>query len=221
MKNKVLFFSLTIIALVVFSFAAIAQEPIKIGFISPKSGNYADHGEMERIGMYLAIEDFGGEVLGRPIEVIEIDSETTPDIASRRVKTLIEAQDVKFFLGAVSSSAAIAVGSVCHEMGSIYICTNANSDTITGVDGNKHTFRVPPNMAILVRGAAEYVAENLGKNWYFITHDYSWGWSGTEWARNMLDEVGTVKVGEVKIPMDTRDMSSYLLKLMNSGADVA
>ncbi len=221
MKNKLLFFSLTLIALVVFSLVVTAQEPVKIGIVSPKSGNYADHGEMERIGMYLAVEDFGGKVLGRPIELIEVDSETNPDIASRRTKTLIEAQDVKFFLGAVSSSVGIAVGSVCHELGSIYICTNANSDTITGVDANKHTFRVPPNMAILVRGAAKYVAENLGKKWYFVTHDYSWGWSGTEWGRKMLDKVGAVEVGEVKIPMNTRDMSSYLLQLVNSGADVA
>lgn len=62
MKNKLLFFSLTLIALAVFSFAVTAQESVKIGICSPKSGNYADHGEMERIGMYLAVEDFGGKV---------------------------------------------------------------------------------------------------------------------------------------------------------------
>ena len=207
--------------LIAFSLNIAAQESVKIGLVSPKSGNYADHGQMERIGMYLAVEDFGGEVLGRPIELIEVDSETNPDIASRRAKTLIESQGVNFLMGGVSSSVGAAVGSVCHEAGSLWINSNENSDTLTAEDANKHSFRVPPNMAILVRGAAEYVAENLGKKWYFVTHDYSWGQSGTRWAREMLDEVGAEEVGEARVPMGTRDMSSYLLQLANSGAEVA
>lgn len=221
MKNKNLFFVLTLIMVAIFFCSTSAQEPVKIGIVSPKSGNYADHGEMERIGMYLAVEDFGGKVLGRPIELLEVDSETNPDIASRRAKTLIESQGVYFLMGGVSSSVGIAVGSTCHEAGAIFIATNQNSDTLTGVDANKHMFRVPPDMSILARGGAQYVAENLGKKWYFLTHDYSWGWSGTEWARKMMGSVGAVEVGESKIPMDTRDMSSYILQLANSGADVA
>lgn len=221
MKNKILHFFLISMMIIVFSLSVSAQETVKIGIVSPKSGNYADHGEMERIGMYLAVEDFGGKVLGKPIELIEVDSETNPDIASRRAKTLIESQGVKFLMGGVSSSVGIAVGSVCHKNGAIFIATNENSDTITGVDANKHMFRVPPNMAILVRGAAQYVSDNLGKKWFFITHDYSWGHSGTEWARNMIDKVGAQEVGEVKVPMGTRDFSSYLIQVANSGAEVA
>jgi len=200
---------------------SLAVEPIKIGLVSPKSGNYADHGGMERVGMYLAVEDFGGEVLGRPIELIEADSETNPDIASRRAKALIETENVMFLMGGVSSSVGIAVGAVCEAAGALFIASNENSDTITGSDAMKHMFRVPPNMAILVRGAAQYVADNLGKKWYFITHDYSWGQSGTRWARNMLDVVGAKEIGEVLIPMNTRDFSSYLLQVANSGAEVA
>jgi branched-chain amino acid transport system substrate-binding protein len=75
-------------------------------------------------------------------------------------------------------------------------------------------------MAILVRGAAKYVAENLGKNWYFMTHDYSWGHSGTKWARNMAAELGCTEKGEIKVPLGTRDFSSQLLSVRNSGANV-
>ncbi len=222
MKARMLkLITILIVMCLALTLTAAAQESVKIGIVSPKSGNYADHGEMERIGMYLAVEDFGGEVLGRPIELVEVDSETNPDIASRRAKTLIEAQGVQFLMGGVSSSVGIAVGAVCHEAGALWINTNENSDTITAEDANKHSFRVPPNMAILVRGAAQYVAENLGKKWFFLTHDYSWGQSGTNWARQMVDKVGAEEVGEVAIPMNTRDMSSYLLQLANSGADVA
>jgi len=204
-----------------FCITSMAVEPIKIGLVSPKSGNYAEHGNMERIGMKLAVEDFGGMVLGRPIELIEVDSETNPDIAARRAKKLIEVDNVKFLMGGVSSSVGAAIGAVCHELGSIFIATNENSDELTGVKfANKHMFRVPPNMAILVRGAAPYVAENLGKKWFFITHDYTWGQSGTRWARFMLDEVGAKEIGEILVPMGTRDFSSHLLQVANSGADV-
>ena len=71
-KFKSIFIVSLVLFLVVgcFCTTSLAVEPIKIGLVSPKSGNYADHGGMERVGMYLAVEDFGGEVLGRPIELI-------------------------------------------------------------------------------------------------------------------------------------------------------
>jgi len=210
-----------IIILGCFFITSSAAEPIKIGAVLPKSGNYAEHGEMELIGIYLAVEDFGGEVLGRPIELVEADDENNPDMGSRRARNLIEVEDVKFLMGGVSSSVGLAIGGVCEEEGALYLATNQNSDDFSSVGyANKYMFHVAPGMDSLVRGAAEYVAENLGKKWYFITHDYSWGHSGTKWARNMLDQVGAEEIGEIKVPNGTRDFSSYLLTIANSGADV-
>lgn len=215
------FVMIMFVLLMVFSLTVSAQEPVKIGAVLPKSGNYAEHGEMELIGIYLAIEDFGGEVLGRPIELVEADDENNPDIGSRRARNLIEVEGVKFLMGGVSSSVGLAIGGVCEEEGALYLATNQNSDDFSSEGyANKYMFHVAPGMDSLVRGAAEWVAENLGKKWYFITHDYSWGHSGTKWARNVLDEVGAEEIGEIKVPNGTRDFSSYLLQIANSGADV-
>ena len=204
-----------------FFITSSAAEPIKIGAVVPKSGNYAEHGEMELIGIYLAIEDFGGQVLGRPIELVEADDENNPDIGSRRARNLIEVEGIKFLMGGVSSSVGLAIGGVCEEKGALYLATNQNSDDFTSEGyANKYMFHVAPGMDSLVRGVAEYVAENLGKKWYFITHDYSWGHSGTKWARNMIDQVGAEEIGEIKVPNGTRDFSSYLLQIANSEADV-
>jgi len=203
-----------------FLITSLAEESIKIGIISPVSGNYALNGKMERIGMELAVEDFGGMILGRPIELIVADDECNPDIAARRARKLIEVDGIKFLMGGASSATAAAVGAICDERGSIYLATNPNADTLSGECANKHMFMVAPDMAILVRGAASYVAENLGKKWFFITHDYSWGQSGTKWARDMLDEVGAKEIGEFLVPMGTTDFSAYLLQIANSGADV-
>ncbi len=204
--------------------AAVAQaqgkEPIKIGVVSPVSGNYADHGLLERIGMEMALEDYGNQILGRPVSLIVADDETNPDVAARRARRLVEADGVKFLMGGVSTSTALSVGAVAEEKKVLYIATNQNGDQVTGESARHYVFRTPPDMAILVRAGAKYVAENLGKKWFFLTHDYSWGHSGTKWARNMLPKVGASEVGEIKVPMGNRDFSSQLLTIRNSGAEV-
>jgi len=197
-----------------------SKEPIKIGVVSPVSGNYADHGLLERIGMEMALEDYKGQVLGRPVSLIVADDETNPDVAARRARRLVEADGVKFLMGGVSTSTALSVGAVAEEKKVLYIATNQNGDQVTGESARKYVFRTPPDMAILVRAGAKYVADNLGKKWYFLTHDYSWGHSGTKWARSMLEKVGAKEIGEIKVPLGNRDFSSQLLTIRNSGADV-
>ena len=196
------------------------KEPIKIGVVSPVSGNYADHGLLERIGMEMALEDYNQEVLGRPITLIVADDETNPDVAARRARRLVEVDGVKFMMGGVSTSTALSVGAVAEEKKVLYIATNQNGDQVTGESARHYVFRTPPDMAILVRAGAKYTADNLGKKWFFLTHDYSWGHSGTQWARNMLGKVGAKEVGEIKVPMGNRDFSSQLLTIRNSDADV-
>jgi branched-chain amino acid transport system substrate-binding protein len=196
------------------------KQPIKIGVVSPVSGNYADMGVLERIGMEMALEDYNYEVLGRPVTLIVADDETNPDVAARRARRLAEVDGVKFLMGGVSTSTALSVGAVAEEKKVLFIATNQNGDQVTGESARRYVFRTPPDMAILVRAGAKYVADNLGKKWFFLTHDYSWGHSGTKWARNMLGKVGAKEVGEIKVPMGNRDFSSQLLTIRNSDADV-
>jgi branched-chain amino acid transport system substrate-binding protein len=209
-------------ALVLFgAFAAYAAgEPIKIGIISPVSGNYGDHGKLERMGMIAALEEAGKTVLDRPIEIVVADSETNPDIAARRARRLIEVDGCHFLMGSVSSSVSAAISAVAAEKKVLYFATNGNSDALNADKANTYMFRVAPSMAILVRGGAEYVANNIGKKWFYITHDYSWGHSGTAWARKSAANLGVKEVGEIKVPLGTRDFSSQLLQVRQSGADV-
>jgi len=196
------------------------DNPLKIGVVSPVSGNYADHGLLERVGMEMALEDYGHKILGRPVELVVADDETNPDVAARRARRLIEVDGIKFFMGGVSTSTGLSVGAAAEENKVLFIATNQNGDQLTGEMGRKHVFRTACDMASLVRGGADYVAQNLGKKWFFLTHDYSWGQSGTAWARKMLDKVGGKEMGEVKVPLGTRDFSSQLLMIRNSGAEV-
>jgi len=204
----------------VFGASAMAQDPYKIGVVSPVSGNYGDHGALERAGMEMALKELGGKILDRPIEFVVLDSETNPDAAARRARSLIEKDQVKILVGGVSSSVGMAVGAVANERNVLYICTNGNSDELTSTKANRNQFRVGASMAALGRAAATFAAEKLGKKWFFLTHDYSWGHSGTRWARDVLQKSGGVEIGEVKVPLGTRDFSSQLLQIRNSGAEV-
>jgi len=195
-------------------------KPIKIGIISPVSGNYGDHGKLERMGMTAALEEAGSAALGRPVEVVVADSETNPDVAARRARRLIEVDGCNFLMGSVSSSVSAAISAVAAEKKVLYFATNGNSDALNADKANTYMFRVAPSMAILVRGGAEYVANNVGKKWFYITHDYSWGHSGTAWARKSANELGVTEIGEIKVPLGTRDFSSQLLQVRQSGADV-
>jgi branched-chain amino acid transport system substrate-binding protein len=197
-----------------------AQEPIKIGVISPVSGNYGDHGALERAGMEMALSELGGKILGRPVELVVADSETNADTAGRRVRAFIERDNIKIIMGGVNSSVAMAVAAVATERKVLYIATNGNSDELTSSRATRYMFRSCPSMASLGRVAGTYAIENLGKKWFFLTHDYSWGHSGTRWAKDVLTKNGGTEVGEVRFPMGTRDFSAQLLQVRDSDADV-
>jgi branched-chain amino acid transport system substrate-binding protein len=192
---------------------ASAADPIYVGVVSPASGNYADHGMMERLGMQMAAEEFKEKgVLGRPVKLVVEDDETDPQVGARKARRLIEVDKIKYLIGGVSSSVAVSVGEVAQRYGALYIASNQNSDTLTAQYAKRSVFMVPPDMAMALRTLAPYLVEKVGKKWYFLTHDYEWGWSGTKWARNILQQFGGTDLGESKIPMNTRDFSAFLLK---------
>ena len=198
----------------------LAADPLVIGVVSPASGNYADHGMMERLGMTMAAEEYKEKgVLGRPVKLVVEDDETDPQVGARKARRLIEVDKVKYLIGGVSSSVAVSVGEVAQRNGAIFIGSNQNSDTLTEQYGRRVQFMVPPDMAMALRTLAPYLIEKVGKRWYFLTHDYEWGWSGTKWAKIILQKFGGTDLGESKIPMNTRDFSAFLLKVRSAKPD--
>jgi branched-chain amino acid transport system substrate-binding protein len=192
---------------------ALGADPIVVGVVSPASGNYADHGTMERMGMQMAAEEFKEKgLLGRPVKLQVEDDETDPQVGARKARRLIEVDKIKYLAGGVSSSVAVSVGEVAQRYGAVYIASNQNSDTLTAQYARRCVFMVPPDMAMALRTLAPYLVEKVGKKWYFLTHDYEWGWSGTKWAKVILQKAGGTDLGESKIPLNTRDFSAFLLK---------
>ena len=199
-----------------------AKKPILIGITSDSSGNFADSGAAERRGMLMAIDEFNakGGVLKRKIEYKFEDTETDPSAAGRKAKRLIERERVDFLIGALSSGCANAISEVAQREGIVYFNTNSSSDSVTNENCHKTNFACDANNHMFSYALGPWVAKNLGKRWYFVTHDYTWGKSGTADYRNMLQTEKGEEVGEVLIPLGTRDFSAQLIKIMAAKPDV-
>jgi hypothetical protein len=117
-------------------YAAASDKPLKIGITSDASGQYANSGASDRRGMAMAIAEFNdrGGVLGRQVETVHLDTETTPATGSRVAERLIAREECTFLIGAVSSGVANAISQVAQKYGTVYLNTNSSSPTESGAN---------------------------------------------------------------------------------------
>jgi branched-chain amino acid transport system substrate-binding protein len=202
--------------------ARAQKEPILIGVVTPLSGFLGEYGYSELKAFEMVLKEFNdkGGVLGRKIETIAEDSQTNPMIGSRKASRLIKREKVNFLIGEVSSGAAVAIMEVAQNEGVLHIATNANSDALTDDKCHRYTFRVPPSMTMFARPVASWMADHLGKRWYFFSHDYTSGHTGTAVMRKILEAKGGQFLGDTLIPIGTTDFSNQLLKVKQVNPDV-
>lgn len=202
---------------------AFAQSaPIRIGITSDASGQYANSGASDRRGMLMAIEEANarGGVLGRPVEHMHLDTETTPATGSRVAERLINREDCGFLVGAVSSGVANAISQVAQRYGVIYLNTNSSSPTESGENCHRVKFVWDGNGANFSKAAIRNSLEAYGGNVMLLTNDYVWGHDTSRATRALVEEYGGSIVDEILIPQGTRDFSAALLSLQQAGPDV-
>ncbi len=220
-----MFFVLTIVLFsVAFSSWAAAQskEPIKIGVLLPKSGTYTVQGQNGHNGAMLAVEDFGGKVLGRPIELIWED-ESTPQASVQRMRKMIEVDKVVAIDGGISSGDILAMMPVALQNKVLLMASGPNATEITGKDCNRYTFRVDLPSHVTVRAIFPTLWDNgKDKRWYFLSASYAWGIDSFNQMRDYLKmkDSSAVITGEDQAPLGTNDFSSFLLKLRGGNPQV-
>ena len=194
--------------------AAAQAKPIIIGLTSDASGQYANSGASDRRGMLMAIEEFNakGGVLGRKIETIHIDTETTPATGSRVAERMIARDKVGFLVGAVSSGVANAISQVAQKYGVIYLNTNSSSPTESGKNCHRVKFVWDGNGTNFAGAAVKNAIASYGKEWLLLTNDYVWGHNTSAATRKLAEAGGATIVDEILVPQGTRDFSSILLK---------
>ncbi len=201
---------------------AAEMKPITIGITSDASGQYANSGASDRRGMLMAIAEFNakGGVLGRKIEYIHIDTETTPATGSRAAERLITRDEVSFLIGAVSSGVANAISQVAQKNGVIYLNTNSSSPTESGKNCHRVKFVWDGNGANFAQAAVANAISTYGKKWQLVTNDYVWGHNTSKATRTLVTKAGGNIIDEILVPQGTRDFSSVLLKIQQAKPQV-
>ncbi|MEO8057049.1 MAG: ABC transporter substrate-binding protein [Burkholderiales bacterium] len=201
---------------------AATAKPLVIGLTMDASGQYAASGGEERLGAMMAIKEFNdkGGLMGRRIEAVHIDTETTPATGSRVAERLITRNEVAFLIGGLHSGVANAISQVAQKYGCIYMNTNSSSPTEAGKDCHRVKFVWDGNGTNFAHAIVKNAIKARGKNWVLLTNDYVWGLNTAKATRAIVEANGGRIVDELLVPQNTRDFSSYLLKLQQLKPDV-
>jgi branched-chain amino acid transport system substrate-binding protein len=201
---------------------AYAQsKPVRIGITTDATGQYGNSGAMERRGILQAIAEFNdkGGILGRKIESMHIDTETTPATGSRVAERMISREQCGFLLGGVSSGVANAISQVAQKYGVIYMNTNSSSPTESGEDCHRVKFVWDGNGTNFAKAAVKNSIGKFGKKWLLVTNDYVWGRNTSNATRKLITEFGGEVIDEILVPQGTRDFSSVLIKVQQAKPD--
>lgn len=200
--------------------SAAADGPIKIAVITDMSGVYAalaGRGAVEATKM--AVEDFGGSVLGRKIEVDTVDHRNNGPEAATKAREEYD-NGAELALDMTNSATALAVAGVAKEKHKLAIVTGAGSSALTGAACNKYTYHYAYDTYALASSTGRNLARSGGKTWYGIVPNYAFGAQMlTDFTANIKPEGGSFIHSDL-IPLGNTDFSSYLLAAKNAKPDV-
>jgi branched-chain amino acid transport system substrate-binding protein len=214
-------------ALTLFSAAVSAQQPgisddvVRIGVLTDMSGTFSDFagkGAVEAVKM--AVEDFGGKVNGKPIEVISADHQNKTDIAASTAREWIDQKHVDMLADNSGSATALATIKIANDKKRIAIVTGAGTTRITNEDCTPYSIHYNHDTASLANVAGKYIVKQGGDTWFFLTADYSFGYSLQADTTAVITANGGKVVGSVKHPFNTSDFSSYMVQAQASGAKI-
>ncbi len=185
------------------------EEPIRIGVVLPYSGVYGQLGQDITDGMNLYLEEQGSEVAGRPIELIQEDTEADPQVGVEAARTLIERDEVSVLTGTVSSAVALGVIDLAERDQIPFVVSNATANDVTR-RGAKYVFRTSASSWQVSHPMGEWLVENGIENVYMSVPDYAAGYEVADGFKEGFTAAGGNLVGESYPPLGTTDYSTYL-----------
>jgi branched-chain amino acid transport system substrate-binding protein len=203
---------------------AIAEEangPVKLAVLDDMSGPYAENsGQGNVLAVRMAIKDFGGTLLGKPVEMTSADLQNKVDVGMGIARKWFDVEGVDAILGMGSSAAALAVQKLAADKNRITLATTAATAELTGKSCSPNGVHWVYDTYALGKGAATAVVAQGGKSWFFITADYAFGHALEASASTFVKALGGTVLGSVRHPLDTSDFSSFLLQAQSSQAQV-
>ena len=202
--------------------SALAQsEPIRIGVMNDQNGPFSDlNGAGSVIAAELAIEDAGGTVLDREIEVLVADHQNKPDIASAIATRWFDEQGVHAIFDLPVTAPALAVQFIAKERGKISVVSSAGAAALVGQECSPTGFLWTYSTFGQAMATASGLSAEGNKSWYFITSDYTFGYELERTASEVVDANGGTVLGAARHPINSTDFSSYALQAQASGAEI-
>jgi branched-chain amino acid transport system substrate-binding protein len=197
------------------------QQSFKIGYILDMSGPYADitgSGSVEAARM--AAEDFGGSVLGRPIEIVFADHQNKADIASNTAREWFDARGVEAILDVAASATALAANEIAKARNKIIVFNGPAAIRLTNEACGPYSVHYAYDTYALSRGTALAMVKKGYDTWFFITADYAFGHDLEKDASSVVTSNGGRVLGSARAPLNTADFSSFILQAQASKAKV-
>ncbi|WP_144639774.1 ABC transporter substrate-binding protein [Bordetella genomosp. 13] len=199
----------------------ISDDVIRIGFITDMSGVYSDiDGKAGLTAIQMAIEDAGGAINGKKIEVLSADHQNKADVASARAREWFDQQKVDVLIGGTNSATNLAMAAVAAEKKKPFISIGAGASDLTNAQCTPYTVHYAYDTVALARGTGSAVVKDGGKSWFFLTADYAFGHALERDTTAVIKANGGEIKGTVRAPLSTTDFSSFLLQAQSSGAQI-
>ncbi|HYM03932.1 MAG TPA: ABC transporter substrate-binding protein [Stellaceae bacterium] len=217
--------SIAVFAAVIFgSTAALAQISdgvVKIGVLTDLSGPASDStGQGSVLAAEMAVADFGGKVLGKPIQVISANHQMKADIGAQIARQWYDSEQVDMIADVPLSAVGLAVQEVAREKKKLFIAQSTGTTDFTGKYCSPYGMQWAFDTYALATGTAQAVTKSVGKSWFFLTADYAFGHSLERDATKFIEANGGKVLGSVSHPYNTPDLSSFVLQAQASKAQI-
>jgi branched-chain amino acid transport system substrate-binding protein len=201
--------------------AQITDDVVKIGVLTDMSSLYSDAtGKGSLVGAQMAVADFGGTVKGKPIEVIGADHLNKPDVGANIARTWYDTDKVDVIVDVPTSSIALAVQQITREKDKVFLMSGPGASDLTGPACSPNGIHYTYDTYALARVNGKAQVERGNDTWFFITADYAFGHALERDTADVVKANGGKVLGQVRVPLNTSDFSSFLLQAQGSKAKV-
>jgi len=200
---------------------AISDGAVKIGLILDMTGPYAElTGKGSEAATQLAVEDFGGKVLGAPVQVVVADHHDNADQAAAIARDWFDKQHVDAIMDVAGSSEALYVQRIADTRDKIVILNAPGANRLSQEGCTATSVHYTNDTYAIAHTLGKTIVANGGNSWFFVTVDYSYGYDLEDETAAVVKASGGTVIGHARHPLGADDFSSYLLQAQQSGAKV-
>jgi branched-chain amino acid transport system substrate-binding protein len=201
--------------------AAHAQTNVKIGVLSDMSSLYSDIGGPGSVAAAkLAIADFIAKNPNVKVDLISADHQNKPDIGSSIANQWYDVDKVDLIVDVPNSAVALAVSEITRQKNKVFIVSGAATSDLTGSKCNANTVHWTYDTWMLANGTGKALVQTGGNTWFFVTADYAFGHALERDTAAAVVASGGKVLGQVRVPLNTNDFSSFLLQAQSSKAKI-